>query len=60
MFGAGLGGYLNPSSYSTLAGNIPYLAAGVLLVFVCAFVLLKIYSLKSGSRMKNGHDAYAV
>jgi membrane-bound metal-dependent hydrolase YbcI (DUF457 family) len=60
MFGVGLGGYLNPSSYSTLASNIPYLAEGSLIVFVCAFVILKIYSSKSSSRMKNGHDAYAV
>jgi hypothetical protein len=59
-FGVGLGGYLNPDSYSAFAGNLPYLAAGVLLVLLIALIVIKIYSSKSISRMKKGNDAYAV
>ena len=59
-FGVGLGGYLNTGSYAGFAGNLPYLAAGILLVFSTAFIVLKIYSSRSISRMRKGNDAYAV
>jgi hypothetical protein len=59
-FGVGLGAYLNPSSYITFTSNLPYLAAGILVVFLTAFIVLKIYSSKSIARMRNGHDPYAV
>jgi hypothetical protein len=59
-FGAGLGAYLNPSSYIEFASNLPYLAAGILVVFLTAFIVLKIYSSKSIARMRNGHDPYTV
>jgi hypothetical protein len=59
-FGAGLGAYLNPSSDITFASNLPYLAAGILVVFLTAFIILKIYSSKSIARMKDGHDPYAL
>jgi hypothetical protein len=59
-FGVGLGAYLNPSSYVTFASNLPYLAAGILTVFLTACILLRIYSSKSIARMRNGHDPYAV
>ncbi len=58
--GIGLGAYLNPSSYITFASNLPYLAAGILVVFLTAFIVLKIYSSKSFARMRNGLDPYAV
>jgi len=59
-FGVGLGAYLNPSSYKTFINNFPYVAAGALLLFLTAFILLKIYSSKSAARMRKGHDPYAV
>ena len=59
-FGVGLGIYLNPSSDNQFASNLPYLAAGILLIFLTAFIVLKIYSSKSASKMKNGGDPYAV
>jgi hypothetical protein len=59
-FGVGLGAYLNPSSYITFTSNLPYLAAGMLVLFLTAFIVLKIYSSKSAARMRNGHDPYAV
>jgi hypothetical protein len=59
-FGVGLGAYLNPSSYSTFAGDLPYLAAGILIIFLTAFIVLKIYSSRSIARMRKGHDPYAV
>jgi hypothetical protein len=59
-FGAGLGAYLNPSSDITFAGNLPYLAAGILVVFLTAFIVLRIYSSRSIARMRNGHDPYAL
>jgi hypothetical protein len=59
-FGVALGSCLNPSSYTTFTSNLPYLAAGILVVFLTAFILLKIYSSKSISRMRKDHDAYAV
>ncbi len=58
--GAGLGAYLNPGSYTTFTGNLPYFAAGILVVFLTAFIVLKIYSSRSIARMKSGHDPYAV
>jgi hypothetical protein len=59
-FGAGLGAYLNPSSYITYTSNLPYLAAGIFVVFLTAFIVLKIYSSKSFARMNEGHDPYAL
>ena len=59
-FGVGLGGYLNPDSYITFTSNLPYLAAGILVVFLTAFIVLKIYSSRSIARMRNGHDPYAL
>jgi hypothetical protein len=59
-FGVGLGAYLNPISYNTFLSNLPYLAAGILISFLTAFIVLKIYSSKSVARMRNGHDPYAV
>ena len=59
-FGAVLGAYLNPSSYTAFAGNLPYLAAGILIVFLIAFIVLKIYSSKSAANMRKGVDPYAV
>jgi len=59
-FGAGLGAYLNPSSYNTVTSNLPYLAAGILVVFLTAFIVLKIYSSRSIARMRKGHDPYAL
>jgi hypothetical protein len=59
-FGVGIGGYLNPSSYTTFTSNLPYLGAGILVAFLTAFIVLKIYSSRSISRMRSGHDAYAV
>jgi hypothetical protein len=58
--GVGLGAYLNPSSYNAFAGNFPYLAAGVMVVFLTAFIMLKIYSSKSIARMRKDHDPYAL
>jgi hypothetical protein len=58
--GVGLGAYLNTSSYSTFASNLPYLIAGISIVFLTAFAVLKIYSSRSVSRMRNGGDPYAV
>jgi len=59
-FGVGLGAYLNPSSYNIFLSNLPYLAAGILVLFLTAFIVLKIYSSKSAKRIKNGHDPFAV
>ncbi|MGA2310590.1 MAG: metal-dependent hydrolase [Candidatus Bathyarchaeia archaeon] len=59
-FGVGLGAYLNPSSYITSASDLPYVAAGILVVFLTAFIVLRIYSSRSIARMRNGHDPYAV
>jgi hypothetical protein len=59
-FGVALGAYLNPGSDTGFADNLPYLAAGVLIVFLTAFVILRIYSSRSISNMKKGTDAYAV
>ncbi len=59
-FGVGLGIYLNPSLDIQFANNLLYLAAGTLLIFVIAFVVLKIYSSKSATKMRNGGDPYAV
>ncbi len=55
-----LGAYLNPSSIIVFAGNLPYIVAGILVVFVVAFIVLKIYSNKSASRMRNGGQPYSV
>jgi hypothetical protein len=60
VFGVGLGAYLNPSSYITVTSNLPYLAAEILIVFLTAFIVLKIYSSRSIARMRKGHDPYAV
>lgn len=60
VFGVCLGGFLNPGSYNAFAGNLPYLAAGILLVLLTAFIVLEIYSGRSLSSMRKGNDAYAV
>ena len=59
-FGVALGAYLNPGSSGAFADNLPYLAAGILVVFVTAFVILKVFSSRSLSSMRKGNDAYAV
>jgi hypothetical protein len=59
-FGVVLGSYLNPGSYTTFVGNLPYLAAGILVVFLTAYIVLRIYSSRSIARMRNGHDPYAL
>jgi hypothetical protein len=59
-FGVVLGSYLNPSLYTTFAGNLPYLAAGTLVVLLIAYIVLRIYSSRSVARMRNGHDPYAL
>jgi hypothetical protein len=59
-FGVGLGAYLNPNSFSTLASNLPYLGAGVLVVFLVAFFVLRIFSSRAIARMMKGNDPYAV
>ena len=59
-FGAVLGAYLNPSSYIAFASNLPYLLAGILIVVLTAFIVLRIYSSRSIARMRNGLDPYAV
>jgi hypothetical protein len=58
--GVVLGAYLNPGSYTAFASNLPYLAAGILLVFLIAFIVLKIFSSRSIARMRNGQPPYAV
>jgi hypothetical protein len=58
--GVVLGAYLNPSSFGTFLSNLPYLAAAVLVVFLTAFVVLRIFSYRSIARMRNGHEPYAV
>jgi hypothetical protein len=60
VFGAGLGAYLHPSSGIAFTSNLPYLAAGVLIVFLIAFIVLKIYSSRSIARMRKNHDPYAI
>jgi uncharacterized membrane protein AbrB (regulator of aidB expression) len=59
-FGIGLGAYLNPSSSTSFASNLPYLAAGILVVFLTAFIVLEIYSSKSSARMRSGGDPYSL
>jgi len=59
-FGIGVGAYLNPISYNTVLSNLTYLLAGILIIVLIAFIVLKIYSSKSVARMRNGHDPYAV
>jgi len=59
-FGVALGAYLNPSSYVTFTSNLPYLAAGMLVLFLTAFILLKIFSSRSIARMRNGGDPYTL
>ena len=59
-FGIGLGVYLNPSSVTDFISDLPYLAAGSLIVFLTAFIVLRIYSSRSIARMRKDHDPYAV
>ena len=59
-FGVALGGYLNPGSFNAFTGNLPYLAAGILVVLLTAFIILKIFSSRSIASMKKGKEAYAV
>jgi hypothetical protein len=58
--GVGLGAYLDQSSHLAFTSNLPYLAVGILVVFLTAFIVLKIYSSRSIARMRRGHDPYAV
>ena len=58
--GVGLGAYLNLSSLGTFASNLPYLTVGILIVFITAFIVLRIFSSRAIARMKNGLDPYAV
>jgi hypothetical protein len=60
VFGVVLGSYLNPDSYALFAANFPYLAAGIFVVFLTAYIVLRIYSSRSIERMRNGHDPYAL
>ena len=60
IFALGMGAYLNPGSEILFLDNLPYLAAGTLLLFLTAFFVIRIYSSKSISRMRKGEDAYAV
>lgn len=60
VFAVVLGSYLNPASYTTFAGNLPYLAAGIFVVFLTAYIVLRIYSSRSIARMRNGRDPYAL
>jgi hypothetical protein len=60
VFGVVLGSYLNPASYITFVGNLPYLAAGICVVFLTAYIVLRIYSSRSIARMRNGRDPYAL
>ena len=59
-FGVALAGYLNPGSFTEFANNLPYLGAGILVVFLTAFIILKVYSSRSVSSMKEGKEAYAI
>jgi len=58
--GIGLGAYLNPGSYVAFTSNLPYLAAGILVVFLIAFIVLKIFARRSVARIRDGHDPYTV
>jgi hypothetical protein len=55
-----LGAYLNPSSIVEFANRVPYIILGILVVFSCAFIMLRIYSQKSEVRMRSGGDPYSV
>ena len=55
-----LGADLNPSSVITFYSNLPYIIAGIVVVFSVAFIVLKIYSRKSVERMRNGGHPYSV
>ena len=55
-----LGAYLNPGSMIVFVSNLPYLVAGILVVFSVAVVVLKVYSRKSTTRMRNGGHPYSV
>jgi len=56
--GMGLGAYLNQGSTLTFTSNIPYLTGGILIVSLVALIVLAVYSLKSNTKMRNGHDPY--
>ena len=58
--GVALGAYLNPGSDITFVGNLPYVVAGILVVFLTAFIVLRIYSSRSIARMRKDRDPYAV
>ena len=60
IFGVVLGAYLNPGSINNFLNNLPYLAAGIVLVLFIAYIVLSIFSSRSIVRMKNGEDPYAV
>ncbi|MGD0804834.1 MAG: metal-dependent hydrolase [Candidatus Bathyarchaeia archaeon] len=58
--GVVLGAYLNPGSFGTFANNLPYFAAGILIVFLTAYTVLRIFSSRAIARMRRGLDPYAV
>ena len=55
-----LGAYLNPGSIIAFASNLPYIIAGILVVFSVAFLVLKIYSRKSEVRIKEDGHPYSI
>jgi hypothetical protein len=55
-----LGVYFNPGLLTEFERTLPYIGAGALTVFLVAFLLLKIYSLKSQARMKKGDHPKAI
>lgn len=55
-----LGAYLNPSSITAFAGILPYIIAGILVVFAVAYIVLKIYSRKSEARINEDGHPYSV
>jgi hypothetical protein len=55
-----LGAYFNPGLLGAFERNLPYVGAGALTVFLVAFLLLKIYSMKSLARMRKGDHPKAV
>jgi len=55
-----LGAYFNQGFLIAFVRILPYVAAGILTVLLAAFVLLKIYSMKSLAREKKGGDPFAI
>jgi len=55
-----LGAYLNPGLLTGFEVKLLYIGAGVVTVFFVAFVLLKIYSMRSLARIKKGDHPKAI